>query len=254
VHCGGGLIVRGETENEKYGNNLNELLAPDGLRLENDTGQDYAHHHGSAPSRVLGAVEDGARGRGGDLLARVGKVCFYRATTLAACSDAVVAVRAASTSTRPGAPLLAAARHGDGRVIVARRPVPAARLHAGARPAATRPRSRGWHRAPGRDAEVQAERVPRHLLRGVDRAGAVAGLDRGARAGPLGIDRSKLAHWIAGHDLVAARVAPAAGSRRAAGAREFDEAEDPRGYLDLIPPDEYPLSIFYSSLKTKLAP
>jgi hypothetical protein len=68
-----------------------------------------------------------------------------------------------------------------------------------------------------------------------------------------GIDRSKLAHWCAGHDLVAASVAPAAGSRWAAGARELDETEDPRSYLDLVLADEFPLSIFYSSLQAKLA-
>src|SRR5947209_19269177 len=36
VADGGGLIVLGETEQEKYGNNLNRLLARFGLRLEND--------------------------------------------------------------------------------------------------------------------------------------------------------------------------------------------------------------------------
>src|SRR5438552_4662071 len=37
VRDGGGLIVLGETEQDKYGNNLNELLARFGLHLENDT-------------------------------------------------------------------------------------------------------------------------------------------------------------------------------------------------------------------------
>jgi len=68
-----------------------------------------------------------------------------------------------------------------------------------------------------------------------------------------GIDRSKLTHWIAGHDLVGASVLPATGSRWAAGSRALEETEDPRGYLDLVLEDEFPLSIFYSSLKAKLA-
>jgi hypothetical protein len=68
-----------------------------------------------------------------------------------------------------------------------------------------------------------------------------------------GIDRSKLRHWAAAHDLVAANVAPATGSRWAAPARAFDDVEDPRPYVDLVLDDEFPLSIFYSSLKTKLA-
>ncbi|MDQ6777736.1 MAG: DUF6421 family protein [Actinomycetota bacterium] len=68
-----------------------------------------------------------------------------------------------------------------------------------------------------------------------------------------GIDRSRLAHWTCGHDVVAASVTPAAGSRWAAGSRQLAETEDPRGYIDLVLEDEFPLSIFYSSLKAKLA-
>jgi hypothetical protein len=68
-----------------------------------------------------------------------------------------------------------------------------------------------------------------------------------------GIDRSKLTHWMAGHDLVADSVTPAAGSRWAACSRGLEETEDPRAYLDLVLEDEFPLSIFYSSLKAKLA-
>ncbi|HWC87548.1 MAG TPA: DUF6421 family protein [Solirubrobacteraceae bacterium] len=118
VRSGGGLIILGETENEKYGNNLNELLAPYALRLENETVQDYAHHHGSAPSWVLGELDGGSRGRGGDLLARVAVVCFYRATTILAPDHATVPVRTGAFATNPGAPLMAAVEHGDGRVVV----------------------------------------------------------------------------------------------------------------------------------------
>jgi hypothetical protein len=69
----------------------------------------------------------------------------------------------------------------------------------------------------------------------------------------LGIDRTKLQHWAAAHDLVAASVPPASGSKWVAGVREFDDVEDPRPYVDLVRDDEFPLSIFYSSLKAKLA-
>ncbi len=68
-----------------------------------------------------------------------------------------------------------------------------------------------------------------------------------------GIDRSKLRHWSAAHDLVAANVAPATGSHWAAAVRSFEDVEDPRPYVDLVLDDEFPLSIFYSSLKAKLA-
>jgi Family of unknown function (DUF6421) len=68
-----------------------------------------------------------------------------------------------------------------------------------------------------------------------------------------GIDRTKLQHWAAAHDLVAASVSPATGSRWTSTAREFEDVEDPRPFVDLVLEDEFPLSIFYSSLKTKLA-
>ena len=68
-----------------------------------------------------------------------------------------------------------------------------------------------------------------------------------------GIDRTKLQHWAAAHDLVAASVPPASGSRWVAAVRDFDDVEDPRPYVDLVLEDEFPLSIFYSSLKAKLA-
>jgi hypothetical protein len=69
----------------------------------------------------------------------------------------------------------------------------------------------------------------------------------------LGIDRTKLQHWAAAHDLVAANVAPAIGSKWTAGTRELAETEDPRTYIDLVLEDEFPLSLFYSSLKAKLS-
>jgi hypothetical protein len=68
-----------------------------------------------------------------------------------------------------------------------------------------------------------------------------------------GIDRTKLQHWAAAHDLVAASVPPAYGSKWAAGVRDLTDVADPRPYCDLVLPDEFPLSIFYSSLKAKLA-
>ena len=69
----------------------------------------------------------------------------------------------------------------------------------------------------------------------------------------LGIDRTKLQHWAAAHDLVAASVPAAAGSRWSSSVRDFTDVEDPRPYIDLVRDDEFPLSIFYSSLKAKLA-
>jgi hypothetical protein len=67
-----------------------------------------------------------------------------------------------------------------------------------------------------------------------------------------GIDRSKLAHWQAAHDFVSTYVPPATGSKWARDVREFADVEDPRVYIDEVLDDEFPLSMFYSSLKGKL--
>jgi Family of unknown function (DUF6421) len=117
VTAGGGLVVLGETEQGKYGNNLNELLARFGLELETDTVQDYEHNLG-APTWILAELGQGERGQAGDLLARVRSACLYRATTIAASNGARVLARTHSTASTPGAPVIVAADHGAGRVVV----------------------------------------------------------------------------------------------------------------------------------------
>jgi len=120
VQRGGGLIVLGETEQEKYGNNINELLARFGVHLENDTVQDYEHHAG-APSWIEAALGDGGRGLGADLLARVSSTCLYRATTISMLNGGAgtrVIARAHDSSSAPGAPVIVAGEHGDGRLAV----------------------------------------------------------------------------------------------------------------------------------------
>jgi hypothetical protein len=67
-----------------------------------------------------------------------------------------------------------------------------------------------------------------------------------------GIDRSKLAHWQAAHDFVSTYVPPSTGSRWAREARDFADVEDPRESIDFVLDDEFPLSMFYSSLRGKL--
>ncbi|HEU4658395.1 MAG TPA: DUF6421 family protein [Capillimicrobium sp.] len=116
VARGGGLIVLGEEEQAKYGNNLDELVARFGIRIANDAVSDYAHHR-AAPHWVLAELEPA--GDGVDLLARVHEACFYRATTLLVSDGARVLARTAATASTPGAPLLAVAEHGRGRVVVA---------------------------------------------------------------------------------------------------------------------------------------
>ncbi len=116
VEAGGGLIVLGETEQAKYGNNLNELLARFGIEIENATVQDYEHHH-EVPSWVFADLVD-AEHAGADPLTRVREVCFYRAGTLALADGARAIARTSAAAAPPRAPLAAIAEHGAGRVVV----------------------------------------------------------------------------------------------------------------------------------------
>jgi hypothetical protein len=119
VTAGGGLVVLGEEEQDKYASNLNALLARFGVAIANDAVSDYVHHDG-APHWVLAELGGGAAGGGGvDLLARVHSACFYRAGRLELRNGAWPLARASASASTPGATFLAAAEHGAGRVVVA---------------------------------------------------------------------------------------------------------------------------------------
>jgi hypothetical protein len=118
VADGGGLIVLGETEQEKYGNNLNQLLARFGIQVENTTVQDYEHHR-QVPSWILAELDRPERPTpGADLLARVEAACFYRAGTLQLANGARTLARTHASASIPSAPLAAVVEHGAGRVAV----------------------------------------------------------------------------------------------------------------------------------------
>ncbi len=115
VDAGGGLVVLGEQEQAKYGNNVNELLARFGIEIENRTVSDWERHEAS-PHWILAELRHPVGGV--DLLARVEEACFYRATTLALSNGARVLARTSATASAPNAPLLAVTEHGAGRVVV----------------------------------------------------------------------------------------------------------------------------------------
>jgi hypothetical protein len=119
VRGGGGLIALGETEQEKYGNNLNDLLSRFGIEVSNCTVQDYEHYL-SAPSWVLAELTSGSNGdpEEVDLLARVHQACFYRSATLALHDGGRVVARTSPSASPPQAPLAAITEHGEGRVVV----------------------------------------------------------------------------------------------------------------------------------------
>jgi hypothetical protein len=117
VQAGGGLIVLGETEHAKYGNNLNDLLAPFGICIETATVWDYTHHE-KVPSwvKVLPSA-NGIRSTG--LLTQVHEACVYRAGVLCLSGSAKPLMLTSDVAQPAGAPVMAAAPFGKGRVVVA---------------------------------------------------------------------------------------------------------------------------------------
>ncbi len=116
VRAGGGLVVLGECDQDKYGNNLNDLLARFGVHIRTTTVQDKANYQGVAtwvmadlvPHPVLASE---------DLLAGVTSACFYRAGVLEA-ADALVLARTSPTADPAQLPLALTVEAGAGRVAV----------------------------------------------------------------------------------------------------------------------------------------
>lgn len=113
VQAGGGLIVVTEYENEKYGNNLNDLLAPFGVQIENTTVSDRTSFL-NVPTWVL--VERAFNDES-NLFYGVEKACFYRAASCTASIGACIAVRASSRAHPSKAGFIATAKYGAGRVV-----------------------------------------------------------------------------------------------------------------------------------------
>ena len=115
VAAGGGLIVLGEEEEDKYGGNLDELLAPFGVRFENAIVFD--HDPGdSVPSWVVGEAAPRLSDPG--ILNRVREAGFYRAGALATDDPGAVVLRSRDSADPPRAALLAATAYKEGRVVV----------------------------------------------------------------------------------------------------------------------------------------
>ncbi|MBE2319834.1 hypothetical protein DVA67_027970 [Solirubrobacter sp. CPCC 204708] len=117
VQAGGGLIVLGECDHDRYGNNLNELLATFGIQIETATVQDYEQSD-AAPTWIRPHLTSNGRGAQADVLARVNEVRLYRAGTLALSNGAKVIAHASPSATKPHAPLAVVTTYGEGRVVV----------------------------------------------------------------------------------------------------------------------------------------
>ncbi len=117
VRGGGGLVVLTESEQDKYGNNLADLLARFGVRPLNVTVQDTVRNRQGVATWVRAEL---ACGRGPvDLLAGVGAASFYRAGALDVSDpDAAMLATTSPDADPAGAPLAVAVRADRGRVVV----------------------------------------------------------------------------------------------------------------------------------------
>ncbi|WP_248959551.1 DUF6421 family protein [Sphaerisporangium perillae] len=115
VAAGGGLIVLAECEQEKYGNNLAELLARFGVGIEHTTVQDPGNSYNGVATWVLGRPVPAA---GDDLTAGAREACFYRAGVLSPPAGATVLFETSPTADPAQRALAVALRHGEGRVVV----------------------------------------------------------------------------------------------------------------------------------------
>ena len=117
VSNGGGLLVLGENEQAKYGNNFNELIADFGIKLTNETVQD--------PTRNFKDVASWPRPEFPTLLLSdfrfmVHEVVLYRTGTLELSNDfnGEVFLRTGETALPAQAAVAAAVRSGSGQVVV----------------------------------------------------------------------------------------------------------------------------------------
>ncbi len=113
VRNGGGLLVISEYEHAKYGDNLNDLLAPAGLRIENGTAFDHSACVHDNPEWLLGeAPEEMPLAHG------VSRACFYRTGWCTARDDASIAWETSARARPPRAGLIGVAPFGAGRIAV----------------------------------------------------------------------------------------------------------------------------------------
>jgi Family of unknown function (DUF6421) len=67
-----------------------------------------------------------------------------------------------------------------------------------------------------------------------------------------GIDRSRVAHWLASYELVSRYVTPHPASVWAKGVAALPIDGPPKEMTDAVLPDEFPLNVFYESLRRRL--
>ena len=113
IHAGGGLLVVTEYEHDKYGDNLNALLAPTGLRIESSRVFDRSACMPGNPEWIFGEPVPG-----NPLAHLAERACFYRAGSCVVTGHARPAWRASAQAHPARACLIAQAEFGNGRVVV----------------------------------------------------------------------------------------------------------------------------------------
>jgi hypothetical protein len=68
-----------------------------------------------------------------------------------------------------------------------------------------------------------------------------------------GIDMTRVAYWVAAHDLVARYVGPNLASAWIPDRRDGLDESDPKAWIARVNDDEFPLSIFYRNLRQRVA-
>jgi hypothetical protein len=117
VAMGGGLLILGETEQQKYGNNFAELASRFGVKITNATVQDPVRNFNNVASWPKPELPRLTRA---DLNFQVQDVFLYRAATLEieAGADAEVFLKSSEAALPASAAMGAAVWHGKGRVVV----------------------------------------------------------------------------------------------------------------------------------------
>jgi hypothetical protein len=118
VRDGGALLIVTEYEHAKYGDNLNELLAPFGLEILSTTVIDRARCLHTNPAWVVGSAAADFPVLGH----RVDRACFYQSGACrvvpAEGAEARIAWHASPQASPSGAGLIGVSRYGKGRVAV----------------------------------------------------------------------------------------------------------------------------------------
>lgn len=117
IKDGGALLVITEYENDKYGNNLNELLSVTGIQIQNSTVSDRSENLNGTPTWVLANMA-GDDTTDPSLRHGVNAACFYRAASCRIDGPARPGIRAGLTASPPSAVLIALSELGKGRIAV----------------------------------------------------------------------------------------------------------------------------------------